>query len=161
MTDSTLAAIYKGWETYHGLLIAALAPLSDDQLALKAGPGLRTIDIIALHIIATRAGWFHVVAGVGSAEKYLPLDDWDREGQPSRSAAELVSGLQSSWQLIQEALAKWTPADLSTPFTIKRGDKEHTFTRQWIIWHVIEHDLHHGGEISIVLGANGLNGVAI
>jgi hypothetical protein len=21
-------------------------------------------------------------------------------------------------------------------------------SRQWVIWHVIEHDLHHGGELS-------------
>ncbi|HEX4716084.1 MAG TPA: DinB family protein [Ktedonobacteraceae bacterium] len=34
-------------------------------------------------------------------------------------------------------------------------------TRQWIIWHVIEHDLHHGGEISLILGTHGLTGIAI
>ena len=25
-------------------------------------------------------------------------------------------------------------------------------TRQWVIWHLIEHDVHHGGEISLTLG---------
>jgi uncharacterized damage-inducible protein DinB len=25
-------------------------------------------------------------------------------------------------------------------------------TRQWVIWHLIEHDLHHGGEISLTMG---------
>jgi hypothetical protein len=29
-------------------------------------------------------------------------------------------------------------------------------TRQWVIWHLIEHDLHHGGEISLTLGMYGL-----
>ncbi|HEY6285010.1 MAG TPA: hypothetical protein VIX20_05065 [Ktedonobacteraceae bacterium] len=29
-------------------------------------------------------------------------------------------------------------------------------SRQWVIWHVIEHDLHHGGELSFSLGAHNL-----
>lgn len=28
-----------------------------------------------------------------------------------------------------------------------------------IIWHVLEHEIHHGGEISLVLGQHGLPGV--
>jgi uncharacterized damage-inducible protein DinB len=31
-----------------------------------------------------------------------------------------------------------------------------TFTRQWVIWHLMEHELHHGGEISLILGTHGL-----
>jgi len=27
---------------------------------------------------------------------------------------------------------------------------------QWIIWHMIEHDIHHGSEISTILGVHGL-----
>jgi hypothetical protein len=27
------------------------------------------------------------------------------------------------------------------------------------VWHVLEHDLHHGGEISLILGSNGLPGL--
>ena len=29
-------------------------------------------------------------------------------------------------------------------------------SRSWVIYHVLEHDLHHGGEISLILGMNGL-----
>ena len=31
--------------------------------------------------------------------------------------------------------------------------------RRYIIWHVAEHDIHHGGEISIVLGMHGRPGL--
>ncbi len=34
-------------------------------------------------------------------------------------------------------------------------------TRGWIIWHVVEHDLHHGGELSYSLGALGLPGLSL
>lgn len=29
-------------------------------------------------------------------------------------------------------------------------------SRQWIIWGVLEHDIHHGSEISTTLGVHGL-----
>ncbi|GER91949.1 hypothetical protein KDW_61110 [Dictyobacter vulcani] len=32
-------------------------------------------------------------------------------------------------------------------------------TRQWVIWHLIEHDLHHGGELSFVLGAHNISAI--
>ena len=161
MSDSTLTEIYKGWETYQGYLIKAVAPLSDDQLALSTSPTLRTISKIALHLIAVRVRWFHNAAGAGKAEEYAAIGLWDRDGQPSRSAAELVSGLETTWRLIQEALASWTPADLETPFTRLWQGEEHSLTRQWIIWHVIEHDVHHGGEISLTLGSHGLTGLDV
>jgi uncharacterized damage-inducible protein DinB len=34
--------------------------------------------------------------------------------------------------------------------------KIYTITRGWVIWHVIEHDIHHGGEIAYSLGMHGL-----
>jgi uncharacterized damage-inducible protein DinB len=32
----------------------------------------------------------------------------------------------------------------------------HEVSRSWVIYHVLEHDLHHGGEISLNLGMHGL-----
>jgi hypothetical protein len=30
-------------------------------------------------------------------------------------------------------------------------------TRQWTIWRIMSHDLHHGGELSILLGMQGID----
>ena len=38
----------------------------------------------------------------------------------------------------------------------RRNGQVETFTRAWVVWHLIEHDLHHGGEISQILGTNGI-----
>jgi uncharacterized damage-inducible protein DinB len=32
-------------------------------------------------------------------------------------------------------------------------------TRQWMIWHVLEHEIHHGGELSLALGNYALPGI--
>ncbi len=34
--DVSLARFYKGWETYQGYLTSAIAPLTSEQLALRA-----------------------------------------------------------------------------------------------------------------------------
>ncbi|GCE15513.1 hypothetical protein KTT_53720 [Tengunoibacter tsumagoiensis] len=76
--------------------------------------------------------------------------------------ASLVKGLQVIWQVIQDALSHWTIAD---PYVLvydtDENSKKQTYTRQWVIWHLIEHDLHHGGELSFTLGMHGLTGIDI
>jgi uncharacterized damage-inducible protein DinB len=150
-----LLPFYKGWDVYQDLLITAIAPLSADQLALRAAPQLRSIGENAAHIIGARVGWFHMLMREGNAE-IEARDTWDMPGAPARSAAELIDGLEATWEMIQNALARWTPADLDYIFKHTHNGEEERFSRQWIIWHVIEHDLHHGGEISLTLGMHNL-----
>lgn len=158
--QTTLATFYEGWKEYQGNLIKALTPLSSEQLALRAAPNLRSIGELAIHIVSTRAAWFHRAIGEGSDET-APLVEWQADGAPARTAAELVAGLEATWRLMQSSLARWTPEELARPFQRQRGGREYTLTRQWIMWHLIEHDLHHGGELSFSLGMHGLEGVDI
>lgn len=153
---TNLLPYYKGWQAYQELLIKAIAPLTPEQLALRAAPHLRSIGENVAHIVGTRVGWFHMRMGEGQAEIVAPLDVWDAEGAPARSAAELISGLEITWQMLQTSLANWTSADLDYIFEKTRHGVTERDTRQWIIWHVIEHDLHHGGEVSLTLGMHGL-----
>ena len=156
-----LATFYKGWDVYQRLLVTAIAPLSPEQLALRAAPHLRSIGMLATHIIATRVGWFHFLMGEGSAS-LASMAQWDEPEEPLRPAAELVAALEVTWQMIQTALQHLTIADLDEIFhdTDENGEEEEeALTRQWIIWHVLEHDLHHGGELSFSLGMHGLTGL--
>ena len=152
--QSPLTTFYKGWDAYQELLTKAITPLSIDQLGLCAAPSLRSIGMLAIHIITARAWWFHGIMHEGGSdiETFYTWDD-DDHNAPMRPAAEIVSGLHTTWNLMQDALAKWTPADLDETFLTHRKTER---SRQWIIWHVIEHDLHHGGEISLTLGMHGL-----
>ena len=67
--------------------------------------------------------------------------------------------------MIQDALTRWTAADLDhvfSPSSFMSAEEQKMFgnlTRKWIIWHVLEHDIHHGGELSLALGAYGLLGI--
>jgi uncharacterized damage-inducible protein DinB len=153
--ETHLLPFYEGWDTYQDLLITAIAPLTAEQLSLRAAPHLRSIGENIAHIIGARVGWFHMLMREGNAE-IEARDTWDLPGAPARSATELVNGLEATWEMIRNALARWTPADLGYVYKRTRAGEEQRFTRQWIIWHVIEHDIHHGGEISLTLGMHNL-----
>jgi uncharacterized damage-inducible protein DinB len=142
---------YSGWETYQSHLVQAIAPLTSDQLKLKSAPHMWSVMTLAAHIIAARVYWFHTIMGEGP-ESLKPLQDWDEEGEPSRNAAELVEGLIRTWTLVDDCLNRWTDSDLDQTF--QRSGSDESFTRQWIIWHLLEHDLHHGGELSFLLGSH-------
>jgi uncharacterized damage-inducible protein DinB len=80
---------------------------------------------------------------------------WDDHAGAAPPAAELVRGLEVTFAAWKACLQRWTPRDLDEVFY----DGPDEVTRGWIIWHVIEHDLHHGGELSYSLGALGLTGL--
>ena len=185
----SLAPFYAGWDVYQQHLVAAIAPLTAEQLALRSSPQNWSVGMIVTHIVAGRAWWFHMRMGEGSAD-LDSLELWDLgicEGgeDPLHSAAELVAGLERTWQMIQNTLARLTPADLLEVFppldqaervrhaqlvepalqpfaqmwldaAALSGEVRPAVSLQWIIWHVLEHDIHHGSEISTILGVHGL-----
>jgi uncharacterized damage-inducible protein DinB len=151
--QTNLLLFYQGWDAYQALLVKAIAPLSSEHLALRVAPHLRSIGENVAHIISGRVSNFHLVMGEGGAE-LAPLEQWDVPGAPPRSATELVSRLEATWQMIQTGLVRWTPANLDDVFTEVQDEQTYSFTRQWIIWSTIKHDLHHGGEVSFTLGTH-------
>jgi uncharacterized damage-inducible protein DinB len=149
----TLTMFYTQWQAYQEHIKEAVAPLTAEQLALRAGPDLRSIGENAAHIIGCRAGWFtHTLGEGGDAE----VKSWEEKDETNQSADDLVRGLDATWQLMAGCLARWNSADMQQTFP---DDWEGTIvhlSRAWVVWHVLEHDLHHGGEMSLTLGMHGL-----
>jgi uncharacterized damage-inducible protein DinB len=87
--QSKISTLFSGWQTYQSLLIKALAPLSPDQLNLRAAPNLRSIKEIATHMIGARAHWFYSEMGEGG-ETLAALAPFDRKDMPVRNAVEIV-----------------------------------------------------------------------
>jgi hypothetical protein len=180
---------YTGWGRYTQRLIAAIAPLTAAQLALRTTPHHRSIGMYATHIVANRAWWFHARMGKGS-DDLTPLELWalgvcEADVDPCHTAAELVAGLEKTWQMIEETLTRLTPADLDqvVPPLSEAERVRHAkqvepglqpFAQMWVerarldgevrpavsfqrnIWGVLEHDIHHGSEIATTLGIHGL-----
>ena len=169
MTDQALPLItfYADWEGYQQSLVGIIAPLSAAQLALPTAVHHWSIGTLAQHIVSARVWWFHVFMGEGSPDlaAVTHVRPSDNAEPPALDAAMLVAGLEATWQVIASALARWTAADLGHVFLPPAflSEKERGFygehTRRWIIWHVLEHEIHHGGELSLALGSYGLAGI--
>jgi uncharacterized damage-inducible protein DinB len=154
-TQSTLDVIYASWRGYQEKLRDCIAPLTDAQLVLQPAAQMWPLSQIVQHIIAVRAGWFSGTL----QEKDEAMDAymwWGQRDSPARSAAELARGLDETWAFIEARLQRWTPADCAMTFPDEMDGQVVEVSRSWVIYHVLEHDLHHGGEVSLILGMHGL-----
>jgi DinB superfamily len=145
------ARAFESWQDYQESLKRAIAPLTEEQLQRRLIPGLRTSGEIAEHIVFGRALHLHRTLGQGVAE-LTPFLRWEDADDPPHTAAEIVQGLDLTWQFIIACLMRGAPTD---PIS-----EEDVSIRQ-TIWGLLDHDLPHAGELSLLLGADGMPGVEI
>lgn len=149
-----LSLTIEHWHAYQQLLTRAIAPLTTDQLALRIG-SQRSAGELAAHIINVRAWYLHGVMGEGGAEMEA-FGGW--EAAPPASA-ELLVGIDQTWVLLNDCLQRWTVAQMHDQFYMDWLGRD--VSRAWLIWHLLEHEIHHGGELSFTLGSFGLAGVDV
>jgi hypothetical protein len=143
------ARAFESWQDYQEAIKRAIAPLTEEQLQRRLLPGLRTPGEIAEHIVFGRA--LHLQRSLGDlAAALMPLTHWGKPGEPAHTAAEIVQGLELTWRFISGCLMHGTPGDA---FASNEAAIVQT------IWGLLDHDLPHAGELSLLLGADGLPGV--
>ena len=146
------ARAFESWLDYQEALKRAIAPLTEEQLQRRLIPGLRTPGEIAEHIVFGRALHLHRTLGEGAAE-LRPLLQWEDADAPPHTAAEILHGLELTWQFITGCLMIGSPTDAIPE------DEEAPIVQT--IWGLLDHDLPHAGELSLLLGADGIPGVEI
>ena len=158
--QSTLEVIYENWRGYNKRLQKCIAPLTNDQLLLQPASRMWPLGQIVQHIISVRAGWF---SGTLQDADHLMSEymEWGQRDSPDRSALELVRGLDETWAFIESRLRRWTPEDCAKTFPDEDDGQIYQVSRSWVIYHVLEHDLHHGSEASLILGMNDLPPIEI
>jgi hypothetical protein len=153
MLRSTIAEtrVFQSWQDYQDALKRAIAPLTEEQLQRRLIPGLRTPGEIAEHIVFGRALHLHRTLGDRAAE-LTPLLRWEDADDPPHTAAEILHGLEQTWQSITNCLMRGSSTD-----AMPEGEALIVQT----IWGLLDHDLPHAGELSLLLGAGGMPGVEI
>ena len=153
MTRATIAEAraFESWQDYQDALKRAIAPLTEEQLQRRLIPGLRTPGEIAEHIVFGRALHLHRTLSDGAAE-LTSLLRWDDPDDPPHTVAESLHGLELTWRFITDCLMSGSPTDAL-------AEKEGSIVQT--IWGLLDHDLPHAGELSLLLGADGLPGIEI
>ncbi len=159
-SPESIAPYYRGWQLTNDALVAALRPLSTEQLQLTSGSPDWPIWASAAHLAGARVFWLcHVLKEPGA--ETTPFTDpsgmgWEDDLRHPCRADELAGALESSWTIVARCLATWTPEMLNVEFPRTRGAETRLHTRQSVLIRLITHDAYHCGEISLTLGAHGL-----
>jgi uncharacterized damage-inducible protein DinB len=168
-----LQTFYEGWANHQRLLLDMVRDLTPEQLRLRPAPGLWAVWQLAGHVAGSRAYWLHDVLGEGDPairEMFrvatttvpdLTVGDagWEDDEDHPRGPGEIVEGLTRSWSMVRDCLQRWKPEDLAVEFVRHRPNRTETVTREFVIWHLMEHDVHHTGEMSLILGMHGVQGL--
>jgi uncharacterized damage-inducible protein DinB len=159
----SLADVFQGWEGHQVSLVGAIAPLTPEQLAWRPAAGLNSVGELARHISLGRIEWFDRMGAPGSADLAAQIEVWEHDAHGNRyvvesalpiagDAAELVRWLAASWQMIEATLKSWTVSDLATTYRHTWRGSTYAVSRQWTMWRILTHDVHHGGQVSLMLG---------
>jgi uncharacterized damage-inducible protein DinB len=155
-TDPTASLFYAGWEGYNQSLINALECIDDIQLVTAPGDGLSTPGELLAHIAMGRIDWFSRI-GVDAAVKLMEqagrrMDSGSVEYRSlTCSRTELKHWLDISWQMVNACLESWDTADMNATTIQPYGGKQYVVPRQWIAFRILAHDIHHGGQLSMIL----------
>ena len=147
-----LSELFSHWHEIHTGTLAILDKFSDQELTHVTYDGGMTVGRIALHIADAEEGWFRLIATKERDE--WPVD-FTLENYPTRSAIKtLLAEVHAKTFAYLDTL---TIADFDTLFESPWGQ----FTLRFVIWHVLEHEIHHRGELSLILGTLGREGLDV
>jgi uncharacterized damage-inducible protein DinB len=155
----SVRAYYADWAGYNRRFTERLRRMDAADLALPV-PGSEHWPVWAVvgHMAGMRVYWICGVAGEPGADR-TPFPDaagigWEDDLDRPRTVDELVGALETTWQVIDATLERWTPAALSE--TVERdgnlGRQRHS--RQSILLRILYHEAYHAGEINVALNAN-------
>lgn len=165
----SLAKVFEGWDGYNTSLMRAVEQASPEALAYRAAADIRSAGEIVRHISMGRINWFHCMHAPGSAElvqRVQQLNAWNTDAEGNHHVNEsafpttpedLTHWLQATWQMIEATLTEWTVDDLFQTYPHTYWGKTYAVSRQWTIWRIMCHDIQHGGQLTILLGSQGVS----
>lgn len=156
-----LMSLFSGWEGYHQSLVSAIMSITSENLNHRLAPQAPSAGMVAAHIAFGRIGWFAQMGAPGAAElleEVAPWKPWEVvDPRFEEDPEDLLALLDKSWHMVEATLNSWTTEDLAVTFRLHYNGNMRDVSRQWVIWRVMAHDIHHGGQLTILLGAQGID----
>ncbi len=165
--NDSLMSVYEGWDGYHRSIVQAVTPLTREQLAWRPVASLRSVGELVRHIALGRLDWFLRIDAPGSHALAAQISAWEEDPHGNRyvmdtvipdpeNVAELVRWLEASWNMIDQTIKTWTVDDLKKTYRHTWRGNTYAVSYQWTIWRIMAHDIHHGGELAVMLGMQGV-----
>ena len=145
--------LFSHWDLVRKGLITVIGKFQEPDLIYCPYPESWPVGQIMVHIANAEEGWFRYVV-TGEVEEWP--GDLRYENYPTQE--KILDILASVHAKTEGYLSSLSEKDLSTEICTPWGK---SIPLQWIIWHVIEHEIHHRGELSLILGILGKEGLDV
>jgi uncharacterized damage-inducible protein DinB len=145
--------MFAQWKQIHKDTLKTFAMFSDQELAYQPFPGSWSAGQTMLHIPDTEEYWLRVVV---AGEPDFGPERFSLSNYPTIAAIQ--SAFEEVHQKTEAFLKTLDGSDLRRMVPLRRGRQR---SLDWIIWHVLEHEVHHRGELSLMLGLLGRNGLDV
>ena len=142
--------MFAHWNQIRSGLVSTIESFDESELELIPFEGSWSIGQIMLHIADAEDGWLRY----GITKE---LDEWPQiykmNNYPDKGS--IIQVLDEVHSRTVEYISELSEQDLTSKITAPWGEE---FQIMWIIWHLIEHETHHRGELSLILGYLGRKG---
>lgn len=166
-TTDPIRTVYEGWDGYQTSIVNAVEPLTAEQLNWRPTEKERSVGEVVRHLALGRIDWLYRVGAIGIQELVAPITAWDFDPAGNRYIQDekvvaadekvaLLDWLGKTWGVIDTTIKTWTVDDLSKTYRHVWRGTTWAVSRQWTLWRVMAHDIHHGGELSLMLGMQGI-----
>jgi uncharacterized damage-inducible protein DinB len=145
-----LAYLFSHWEGVRAGLIETIDKFHDEELDFRPFAGSRSVRELMLHIAHEERGEFGLGI-VQTLDEFPP--EYDTQDYPS------IESIKSRLEVVHAHTLKYLK-------TLNEDDLSRVITTPWgpryrlieMIGHLIEHEIHHRGELSLLLGMLGREG---
>lgn len=162
----TLGSVFEGWSGYEASVLRAIEPLTPEQLRWRPASDVRSLGEVIRHLSLGRVNWLARMSAPGIEDVSRKVPSWytDSDGTrhvvedsvPSDESVILARWLEFTWKPIQQILEEWTVENLFQTYRHKFHGTEYIVSNQWTLWRIMSHDVHHGGQIAMMLACQNI-----
>ena len=159
--DPQLSLLWWMLEDVRKVTLKGIDGLSKEQLFQPPIEGEYPVGAYIMHLAEAEVFWLQVLKGTKidkEIKKRIYYDSWM---DPSKSDAEspkapleineYLEAIKEVRELLKEYLFSIKDSDLDEFVVQQRKDGEHKILRKWIIYHLIEHEAHHRGQMMLLI----------
>ena len=147
-----ITQVFSHWNQIRAELLATIDKFGDNELSYAPTESSWPAGKIMLHIGDAEDHWFRY----GIQRKVSRSQQYELESYPTKEA--IKESLAEIHSRTEAYLATLSLADLEQEIEMPWKER---YKLGWIIWHVIEHEIHHRGELSLMLGLLGREGLDV
>ncbi|MFQ6089126.1 MAG: DinB family protein [Candidatus Methanofastidiosia archaeon] len=136
--------MFEHWKEVRKALLEGVENLSQEQLDWKAENAVNSVGDLLRHIADTLDWWFSEEIKDGG--KFIELTQ-ENCGDLERILKELNRSFERLIRYVEKN------RDFDVVFESSWGGK---FTLNWALWHLFEHEVHHRGQIFMMLRMMGV-----